>query len=118
MNRAVLERRLDAIATEVAALQPKAPADPGNNPFAWLAWLNTGDLMWIEGVIEHGNLGIEPTPEERRNGSPSRPTRSGACSPASQPRAGANATPDRVPGPLCRCAASTSRARSSGDRVR
>ena len=25
---------------------------------------------------------------------------------------------DRVPGPLCRCAASTSRARSSGDRVR
>ena len=58
MNRAVLERRLDAIAAEVAALQPQAPADPGNNPFAWLAWLNTGYLMWIEGVIERGNLGI------------------------------------------------------------
>jgi hypothetical protein len=65
VNRAVLERRLDAIAAEVAALQPMAPADPGNNPFAWLAWLHTGDLMWIEGVIERGNLGIELTPEER-----------------------------------------------------
>ena len=65
MNRALLERRLDAIAAEVAALQPQAPADPGNNPFAWLAWLNTGDLMRIEGVIERGTLGIEPTPEER-----------------------------------------------------
>ena len=65
MNRDKLERRLDAIAAEVAALQPKAAADPGNNPLAWLAWLHTGDLMWIEGVIERGNLGIEPTPEER-----------------------------------------------------
>ena len=65
MNRALLERRLDAIAAEVAALQPRAPAGPGNNPFAWLAWLNTGDLMQIEGVIERGTLGIEPTPEER-----------------------------------------------------
>jgi hypothetical protein len=65
VNRAVLERRLDAIAAEVATLQPKAPADPGNKPFAWLAWFDTGDLMWIEGVIERGNLGIEPTPEER-----------------------------------------------------
>ena len=65
VNRAVLERRLDAIAAESPRSSPRPPAVSDDNPFAWFAWLPDEDLMWIEGVIERGNLGIEPTAVER-----------------------------------------------------
>ena len=64
MNRAQLERRLDAIAGEIAAIQPKAPAEP-DNPFEWMRWLDTDDLMWIEGVIDRGEPRDRADPEER-----------------------------------------------------
>jgi hypothetical protein len=65
MTRTELERRLDALEHEFAQIRPPAPAVSDDNPFAWFAWLPDEDLMWIEGVIERGDLGIEPTPEER-----------------------------------------------------
>jgi hypothetical protein len=36
-----------------------------DNPFEWMRWVDTGSLMWIDGVFERWNLGIEPTAEER-----------------------------------------------------
>jgi hypothetical protein len=65
MNRAQLERRLDAIAGAIAEIQPKAPVDP-DNPFEWMRWLDTDALRWVEGVIDRAYVhGIPPTAEER-----------------------------------------------------
>ena len=65
MNRAQLERRLDAIAGEIAAIQPKVPVEP-DNPFEWMRWLDTDALRWVEGVIDRAHVhGIPPTAVER-----------------------------------------------------
>jgi hypothetical protein len=63
VNRIALERRLSALALEVAALQPKQP--DADNPFAWVAWLDNTDLRWVEGLLERRALGLEPTHEEQ-----------------------------------------------------
>ena len=70
MNRAELERRLDAIAGEIAAIKPEVPVEP-DDPFEWMRWLDTDALRWVKGVIDRAHVhGIPPTAVEGRNGSP------------------------------------------------
>jgi hypothetical protein len=63
MTRAEMERRLDVLERQVAALRP--PAEPDEQGFAWLRWASTSELMQLEGPIERAAYGIEPTADER-----------------------------------------------------
>jgi hypothetical protein len=60
--RTAIEKRLDVLERQVAALRPAAPSD---EPLAWARWSTDAELEFLEGVAERAAYGVEPSAAER-----------------------------------------------------